>query len=74
MMATVGALCYGLKHLIAGNSAKQQIGMRARVGFQAFTIVALFAGTYYQQRQSLKKRTDKGFAKVMQEAGEQNAS
>ncbi|XP_076678468.1 HIG1 domain family member 2A, mitochondrial [Andrena cerasifolii] len=42
--ATVTALVYGLWNLHRGNSQMQQYMMRARVGAQAFTILAMVAG------------------------------
>ena len=43
-VATVAALIYGLWNLHRGNSQMQQYMMRARVGAQAFTILAMVAG------------------------------
>ena len=42
--ATVAAFIYGLWNLHRGNSQMQQYMMRARVGAQAFTILAMVAG------------------------------
>ena len=42
--ATVAALVYGLWNFHRGNSQMQQYMMRARVGAQAFTILAMVAG------------------------------
>ena len=47
--ATVAALVMGIYNLQVGNSYKQQIFMRARIGAQGFTVLALVLGVVYHQ-------------------------
>lgn len=44
LLATVTCLTLGLINMRQGNSAKQQLYMRGRVGFQAFTLAAMTIG------------------------------
>lgn len=47
LIATTVCLTMGLVNMSRGNSAKQQLFMRGRVGFQAFTIAAMCIGVAF---------------------------
>lgn len=47
-VCTVAALATGLYNFQKGNSKRQQLMMRARVGAQGFTVCALVSGLFYQ--------------------------
>lgn len=46
-LSTVAALVVGLYNFNRGDSKKQQLMMRARVGAQGFTVAALLGGVFY---------------------------
>merc|ERR1711997_769125 len=42
---TVGSLVYGVSHMVmTGNHRKQQLAMRSRLFWQAFSIIVIFTG------------------------------
>lgn len=51
LIATTACLTMGLVNMRRGNSAKQQIYMRGRIGFQAFTLAAMTIGVALTSRQ-----------------------
>jgi len=48
LVATIGALSYGLWQMKTGDKIMSQKMMRLRVAAQAFTVVALLSGVLYQ--------------------------
>lgn len=50
LLATTACLTMGLVNLRRGDSKKQQLFMRGRVGFQAFTLAAMTIGAVYTGR------------------------
>lgn len=59
LIATATCLTMGIVNLHRGNKEKQQFFMRGRVGFQAFTIVAMTLGTYLTGRSRNNSETRK---------------
>lgn len=49
LVATTACLTLGLINLKSGNSKRQQLFMRGRVGFQAFTLAAMTIGMVLHQ-------------------------
>lgn len=47
-ISTVAALVLGLRNFLRNDHRKQQIMMRARVGAQGFTVLALVGGVFYE--------------------------
>lgn len=47
MLATVGALVYGVSNFLIGNQKKQQYAMRGRVVAQGATVIALVGGLIF---------------------------
>jgi hypothetical protein len=59
-LATVSVLSYGVYQLKTGDSKMSQKMMRWRIGAQAFTIVALLGGVYYQGfKENRRKKLEK---------------
>ncbi|PWN54127.1 hypothetical protein IE53DRAFT_307242, partial [Violaceomyces palustris] len=56
-LLTCGALIVASNHLRTGNRAKFNQALRWRVGFQAMTLVAALAGTYYYGQKSSSNQT-----------------
>jgi len=56
LIATVGALSYGLWQMKTGDKVMSQKMMRLRVAAQSFTVVALLTGVLYQSTKS--RRSD----------------
>lgn len=50
LLATTACLTMGLVSLKRGDSARQQLFMRGRVGFQMFTLAAMVFGVYLTAR------------------------
>lgn len=57
LLATVACLTMGLVSFRRGNSRNQQLFMRGRVGFQAFTLFAM-TGSMFFATNSKRKHTD----------------
>lgn len=47
-LSTCAALGLGLKNFLRNDHRKQQMFMRARVGAQGFTVLALVGGVFYE--------------------------
>lgn len=59
LLATTACLTMGLVSLKRGNSARQQVFMRGRVGFQLFTLVTMTLGVYLTTKSSRKSKETK---------------
>lgn len=57
LLATTACLTMGLINMRKGNSEKQQLFMRGRIGFQAFTLAAMTLGMYLTQKNRSNKKT-----------------
>lgn len=55
LLATTFCLVMGLVNLKRGDSHKQQLFMRGRVGFQTFTLAAMATGMYFSGRKKREK-------------------
>lgn len=55
LIATTACLSMGLLNMRRGNSHKQQLFMRGRVGFQAVTLVAMAIGMYVADKNRSRK-------------------
>lgn len=58
LIATTACLTMGLVNLKRGNSAKQQMFMRGRVGFQLFTLAAMALGVFITASKSKRNRRE----------------
>ena len=47
-LSTCAALALGLRNFYKDNTRNQQLCMRARVGAQGFTVLALVGGVFYE--------------------------
>lgn len=57
LLATTACLTMGLVSLKRGDSARQQLFMRGRVGFQMFTLAAMVFGVILTTRKKSKKES-----------------
>jgi len=59
-LVTVGFLGFGLKNMYEGDRMKSQMMMRGRIAAQAFTVVAILGGLFYQGMKAMDSMNDPG--------------